>query len=252
MGAVLAAGALLLAGASGSAAQEPQLTVTADQVVTLSGSTTSLRDVIQQLCAASGVELRQYDAQDRPFIGNYESMPLSELLPRLLRSESYAAGLRSAGEDRGARIAWIRVMSRAEAKATESFRPTPVPVPAAVADDGNDGADDDKMTEAQLPPEQAATIIAALLNPAFTTVDDEAARKDQVEKIAQNFASNPAAKQTLERADLAAVGRKLAEFPDARSVFAMVQSSIHDPEMQRYFNQIAGALNTPVAASLKH
>ena len=253
MGGALTVVALVLVRVPGAAAQQPQITVSNDQVVTLSGSAASLRDVIQQLCAASGVELRQYDAQDRPFAGSYEGMPLSELLPRLLRSESYAAGLRSTTGKDGVRIAWVRVMSRADAKATEPYRPvTPQPVAASVADDQNDADDEKVATEAELPPDQAATIIAALLNPAFTTVADEAARKEQIDQIAQNFANNPAAKTTLERADTAAIGRKLAEFPDARSVFAMIQSTIHDPAMQRHFNEIASSLNAALASSVKH
>ena len=252
MGGALAVVALVLVRVPGAAAQQPQITVSDDQVVTLSGSAASLRDVIQQLCAASGVELRQYDAQDRPFAGSYEGMPLSELLPRLLRSESYAAGLRSTAGKDGVRIAWVRVMSRADAKATEPYRPVaPVAATAeaSVADDQNDADDEKVTTETELPPDQAATIITALLNPAFTTVADEAARKEQIDQIAQNFANNPAAKTTLERADTAAIGRKLAEFPDARSVFAMIQSTIHDPAMQRHFNEIASSLNAALASA---
>ena len=256
MGVCLLAACLALAHVRRAAAQEPQLTVSREQIVTLSGSGTSLRDVIQQLCAASDVELRQYDAEDRPFAGKYTDVPLSELLPRLLRAESYAAGLRSTAGKDGVRVAWVRVMGKADKKpeGPTGFRPVTIrPAMAAAApapEDANQTDGPKPMTEAELPADQAATIIAAVLNPAFVTTDNEDERKQQIDTIAKNFAENPATKTTLERADLAAIGQKLAQYPDARSVFAMIQTTIHDPDMQRRFNTIGSSLNAALASSV--
>src|SRR5262249_37748918 len=113
------------------AAADPQIAVSTDQLVTLSGSSSSLRDVVQQLCTASGVDLREYGAADRPFSGTYERVPLSELLPRLLRSESYAAGLRSTDDGRNGahRVAWVRVIGDSKTP-MEPYRP-PAPPPVA-------------------------------------------------------------------------------------------------------------------------
>jgi hypothetical protein len=222
--------------------------------VTLSGSAASLRDVIQQLCAASGVELRQYDAQDRPFAGSYEGMPLSELLPRLLRSESYAAGLRSTA---GQRRRPYRMGARHEQGRCESDGTLPSGDAAArgcdrrsrrserrrrrEGDDGGRAAARSGGYHHRGAPQPGVHHRRRTRRPA----------KIRSTRSRRTSRTIPAAKTTLERADPAAVGRKLAEFPDARSVFAMIQSSIQDPEMQRHLNQIASALNAAVAASLK-
>ena len=237
---------LALARAPIAAAQQPQIAVSNDQLVTLSGSSPSLRDVVQQLCAASGVELRQYGAEDRPFAGTYEGVPLSELLPRLLRSESYAAGLRSTdGGKNGARIAWVRVIGHSGTP----LQPYLPPVPPAVAAD--EPREPEHKTDVEVAPNEATNLVTLLLNPAFTT-DSEESRKQHIANIVENFAESPEAKTTLERANPAAIARKLAEFPDARGVFAMIQSTVQDPDLARRLDMIGDSLDAAIMANINN
>ena len=221
-----------------AAAQSPEIFVAEDQVVTLSGNAPSLRDVVQQLCAAAGVELRMYGAPDRPFAGNYQGLPLAEILPRLLRQESYAVGLRASAAE--PRIAWISVMG-ISGQIGRGPSPKPVTISANNAPP-TDGA------PTRTAPELAATEISVLLLPAFAASDD-AVRKRQVARIVQQLSERPDMKQTLEAADIETVGQALAHHPTARGVFAEIQSGITDPGVQKRLNAIAGALNGALAAS---
>jgi hypothetical protein len=238
----VAVAALMLAPAAvpGAFAQEPDLTVSNDQIVSLRGSSPSLRGVIQKLCAASGVELRQYEAEDRTWAGNYQDLPLAELLPRLLRTESYAVGMKS-GASAAPRIAWVRVMGAATGTPSPivpAMPPPPPPPPAAEPPPTGD--------QSSMPPDQATTVLAAMLRPAFT-IDDEAARKQQVDRVVAKLNNLADTKMMLKVADPNAVATSLGAFPNARGVFAEIQSGVHDSEAQRYLNAIAGALNGVIA-----
>lgn len=226
-------------------AEEPEIAVSDRQIVTLNGSSPSLRAVIQQLCAESGVELRQYDAEDRAFAGSYDGVSLSELLPRLLRSESYAVGVRaSQGEDKP-RIAWVRVMGASTGKAPPPMVVTPAAVAAVTpdADDANDEDDEDQSKGHPWSGEEAATIFSSFVDPAFSNVESEERRRQAVETIARDLTTNIHMKEALERADPSLIAHRLAEHPEARGAFAMIQSAVSDPEMQRRLNAIAAALN---------
>jgi hypothetical protein len=232
--------ALVLACAGSSAAQEPEVTVSKDQIVSLSGSSPSLHGVIQKLCALSGVELRQYEAEDRKWTGNYQAVPLAELLPRLLRTESYAVGMKS-GASAPPRIAWVRVMGAKTGSPSSLVAapppPTPMPPPTAPVE---------AQEASAMPPDQAATVLAAMLRPALS-VDNEDARKLQVDRLVAKLSEMPDAKMMLKLADPTAVAHSLAAIPGAREGFAAIQSGIHDPEVQRQLNAIAGAMNGIIA-----
>jgi hypothetical protein len=232
--------AVLALSALPAAAQSPEIFVADDQVVTLAGSAPSLRDVVGQLCTGAVVELRLYGAPDRPFAGNFQSVPLTELLPRLLREESYAVGMRAAANAAAPRIAWISVMGISG----QIGRKPPSPAPVAVSK--NTAASDDEPARAGA--ELAASELSVLLLPAFAASDD-AVRKRQVARIVQQLSERPETKQMLVDADIGIVGRALAHHPTARGVFAEIQSGVTDPEVQKRLNAIAGALNGALAAS---
>jgi hypothetical protein len=86
-----------------------RIAVDADQRVTISGSSDSLRATLAEICAQARVELRAFEASDRPFRAEYDSIPLAEAVSRLLRSEVFIAGMRPDRDGRGARVSWLRV-----------------------------------------------------------------------------------------------------------------------------------------------
>lgn len=83
--------------------------VDAEQNVSVSGRSESLRAAIIEICKRANVSLLAYDADDRPFAAQYRQVPLSEALARLLRSEIYLAGLRPAGAASASQVTWLRV-----------------------------------------------------------------------------------------------------------------------------------------------
>ena len=83
--------------------------VDAEQNVTVSGRSESLRAAIVEICERANVSLLAYGADDRPFAAQYRRVPLSEALARLLRSEVYLAGVRPLGAGSGSQVTWLRV-----------------------------------------------------------------------------------------------------------------------------------------------
>jgi len=96
-------------GASGSPTDVPGVRVTSRQSVTVDGRFTSLREVIEQLCAKSGVVLRSYTAPDRAVEAHYDDVSLREALERLLAQESFAFGIRKKAETAHPKLTWLRV-----------------------------------------------------------------------------------------------------------------------------------------------
>jgi hypothetical protein len=92
-----------------AAPDDVAIEVDARQRVTISGRGDSLRAAIAELCRRADVRLLAYDAADRPFAARYSSVPLSEALARLLRSEVYLAGVQTKPGTRSTEVTWLRV-----------------------------------------------------------------------------------------------------------------------------------------------
>ena len=90
----------VLTAASPAVGQPVDIAVDPFQIATVSGRSDSLRQVIEELCRVAEVRLLAYDAEDRPMLAGYENLPLHELLPRLLKEESYFVGLHANETDR--------------------------------------------------------------------------------------------------------------------------------------------------------
>jgi hypothetical protein len=258
LGILLVVCAPMLTSTAPAYAAGPELFVSSDQLVTLSGSSPSLRDVVQQLCAAAGVDLRQYDAEDRPFSGNYHDVPLAELLPRLLRSESHAVGLRASAQSSSTRIAWLRVMGASTGKPASLGPMAASPLVSRLASAPLQDAPPappepgPAPAEEKLAPEMAPTIVAAMFRPAMDNISDQEAHKRAVDSIVARLNDNEAAHEALADADPDVIARSLAPYPEARAVFAEIHAGVKDPEIQRRLNAIAAALNKAIASQPKH
>jgi len=153
--AALAAIALL---AAPSAAQAQQ-TIKIDnyQVATVSGSWGSLQSLVEDLCFRAGIELRAYDAPDRPIAAHYHDVALAELLRRLLARESFVLTLRSAGGAPGSRVTSLRVIGDTETARGNRRRPSPFhkaqrpwqPPPSLLGSAFGETPDDDRQTALQ-------------------------------------------------------------------------------------------------------
>jgi hypothetical protein len=89
------------------------VSVSASQLVTVSGRSASLKTVIEDVCFRSGVDLLYFDAADRSFGGSYTDLPLRTFLDRVLRGESFVAeSVRAAGSG-AERLTTLRVLGDA-------------------------------------------------------------------------------------------------------------------------------------------
>lgn len=112
------------------------------QLVTMSGQTSSLAQLIADLCAKTGATLRAYEAGDRPITVSYEAVPLRDVLQRMLRDETYMIGVRAgARTPEGAtpvEVSWVHVTGSktgttpANVVLTPSAPTAPPPPPAKI------------------------------------------------------------------------------------------------------------------------
>ncbi len=70
----------------------------ANQHATVAGRSASVKTLIEELCWRAGIELLSYDAEDRPFGGNYHDLPLARAFERILVRESFVFGMRRGSE----------------------------------------------------------------------------------------------------------------------------------------------------------
>jgi hypothetical protein len=201
--------AAAIVGAHNSALAQPlAISVNAGQTVSISGSTDSLRDAITDLCERAGVELRAYDAEDRPFSASFQDVPLTEALSRILRSEIFLVGLKPS--NRGPVVSWLRVSGASGAVAGSPLRAGAPPAsrPGTVA-----GID--------------IGVAADVVETALTS-DDTIARSSARRVILQNLRSNPAALQRLLEREPAEIVEQLIHTRHAAEFLSSLQSVVSD------------------------
>ena len=126
--------------------------VSADQRVSVSGTSPSLAATLEDLAWRAGFELRGFDADDGPVALHMKDRPLWQALPRLLAGRSFMAGTVPV-EGHGQRLVWLRVLGphdrahenrrlgRGPSRRTEGFR---VPPSLFLAAFGKDRSPEDR------------------------------------------------------------------------------------------------------------
>jgi len=219
---------LAVAGATYAHADAPNIMVQDGQRVTVSGNFDSLRRAIAEVCKRAGVELRAYDAEDRPFTASYESIPLADALARLLRSEIYLAGLRPAEPSGGAIVTWLRVSGSKRgvagltlaASSTEAAPPVSLEPGIAAIELG-----------------VAPKIVETAL-----TSSDTSARNTARRRILEALSEDQASLQRYVDRDVAQVVDELAGFPHAVELLVSLQNVTHDVSERNHIQAILGAL----------
>jgi len=203
--------------ATSAIAESIRIEVDDEQRVTIVGEASSLRMVITDLCIRAGVELGSYDAADRSIRANYESLPLREVLPRLLRQESHTLRLRGKGDQlRVARLEVIGTKSSNRPNRTRTWRAT---------DAGN---------RLWLPP--------SLMEAAFAS-PDASRRAEAVLAIGEYIVGDTQRYIQFLEADPEWMARAIQSYPHARAMLARLRDDQGDNAVARKVTVIIVALD---------
>ncbi len=189
-----------------------RIDVALDQTTTLVGRHHSLRTVVEDLCWRAGVDLRSYDAEDRPFAARITGQPLAMVLSRLLRHESYMIG---ASRDRSGRatVIWIRVLGDHEtAKRHRAGGGLPRRGPGI-----------------QLPP--------TLLRTAFGSTDPTE-REQALGLLVRRIQGDPAERQAFLDTETNLIAKALSRYPQAPDVLKSLEQEPLDPSLRRKLKDV--------------
>jgi hypothetical protein len=200
------------------------------QNVTVSGSSESLRATIEELCARAGVELRAFEAEDRPFAAQYGRVPLSEVLARLLRTEAFIAGMRPDPRGGRARVAWLRV-SGARGAVPAPARTAVPPAASVRAASGFDFGPNPRLAETAL------------------TSKDPTARGRARQVVLDGLRADPSPLQRFVQRDPAQVVEDLVDYPHAAEFLRDLQTVTLDPAERSQLQAILGQVQVRQAAN---
>lgn len=216
----LSAFALALASVRAPAGPPPAQVVEAgsDQTVTVRGDFPSLERLIEEVCRLSAVELRAFDAPDRPASVAYAGVRLAEALEGLLREESYLVGVAPGPAGQPVKVRWLRVVGRN-------------------LNAHSHGATTAKGKENPPLPVTSFAVPATLGGMEFSSEDPEQ-RARVLEAVATRLVESGA----LQGADPAAIARSLAEYPDARRLVTQLRDAQSDAALRGRLDAILAAL----------
>lgn len=214
--------------ASPTSAQTLDIQVDEAQRATVSGRSESLRSAIEEICAAADVRLLAYDAEDRPLIAGYQDMPLHDLLPRLLKEESYFLGLR-AGVGEESRVATLRVIGQNRSgPATDT---TPSNLREALAGLG------------EQQPAPAFQIPPALLRSSFNS-ENLQTRERAARYVHDRLLGNVGQTQRFISVDSDTVGRILRPYKYSAEILEKVRDDHDDPAVRIKLDDIIRAIQS--------
>jgi hypothetical protein len=207
-------------------AQEIDVSVDETQNATVSGRSESLQAVIEELCEAAGVRLLYFDANDRPLVAGYKNLPLHELLPRLLKQESYMVGL-TAGPEGGTRVATLRVIG--ENHSGSRYAGAPSNMREALSAMG------------QQRPAPAFQIPPALLRSSFNSENTQT-RERAAKYVRERLLGNVSQAQRFIGMESETVGRLLHPYKYAAEILTQVRNLHDDPAVQIKLDDIIRAV----------
>jgi len=213
-----------------SCAQQLDITVAQGQLATVSGRSESLRSVIEQLCSAADIRLLAYDAEDRPMIAGYQNMPLHDLLPRLLKQESYFLGLRESEDGGGTRVATLRVIGQNRSD------PVAAPTPASNLREAlGDLGEQVPAPAFQIPP--------ALLRSSFNS-ENLQTRERAAKYVHDRLLGNVGQTQRFISIDADTVGRILRPYKYSAEILERVRDLHTDPAVKIKLDDIIRAVRS--------
>ncbi len=211
--------ALVLLPADPAHAQQHTIDVGFDQTATVAGRFRSLRDVIEDLCWRAGVELRSYDADDRPFSARIEAKPLAQALVKLLRHESFMIGS-TVSPDGRATVVWLRVLGDHET--AKRHRAS--------------GSTRRRGPGIYLPP--------TLVEAAFAT-GNSAEQTKALRLLVQRIESDPSQRQAFLSTDSRLIAETLARYPAALATLKNIDVTTLDPSLRAKLADLIRILAAP-------
>lgn len=196
-------------------ADEPQVTVGADQVTTVVGRFDSLAELLADICTKADVELRAYGAPDRAVTADYVERPLAQVIERLLSREDYLIGMRENVTQGGlSRVVWIRVTGAKHAAV--GALPGGIPVPSGFG-------------KSEFRSEQATDALRA------------------EEAVAQHLLADDARVAAFLKVDPAELARSLRQYPHIEALLHKLRAEQQHPEVIEKLDAVIHELAVPDA-----
>jgi hypothetical protein len=186
--------------------------VEADQTITVVGEFESLKGLLHEICRNARVELRAYDADDRPVKIEYQRMALGTALASLLRRESYIVGVSPTDVPAATRVVWLRVTGG----------PPGVPV---------DPAD-------ETPPAPLAFEVPSSFGSTSFTSEDPVQRARALEAVAKRLLASDERARGVLAADPTTVAAALRGYPHAGALIRQLRDETADPETRSKLDAI--------------
>lgn len=177
--------------------------VDADQTITVVGEFESLKALLEELCRSARVELRAYDADDRPVRVDYQRLPLGSALASLLRRESYIVGVSPTDLPGTTRVVWLRVTGG----------PPGVPVDPAE----------------ETPSAPLAFEVPSSFGATSFTSEDPDQRARALEAVAKRLLASDASLRGVFAADPSAIAAALRGYPHGAALVRQLRDEASDP-----------------------
>jgi hypothetical protein len=178
------------------------------QLVTMSGEAPSLANLLGDLCAKTGTMLRGYEAGDRPITVSYEDVPLSEVLQRMLRDETYMIGVRAGAKTKagvsGIEVSWVHVTGSKNGASPSGTVAIPPPLPITPV-----------PTPARVPGSMAGFGVAPNRIMQALGSQNLEERRAATDEIAEHLHANPGELDAFLSTEMGSTADELAEFPFA-------------------------------------
>jgi len=202
-----------------AALAENTVDVTPAQTVTVVGVFPSLKSVMEEVCRRGGVELRGFEAGDRPVTISYDQVPLATAIEGLLREESYLVGVTPSEAGKPPRITWIRVVGSNDG-APRQVTPGGAP-----------------PVSSRAPPALSFEVPATFGGAEFSSEDPE-----QRARALHAIASRLLSTEQVLNADPRALASTLQQYPHARELVTQLRDSQEDPEIRGKLEAILTSL----------
>jgi len=182
------------------------------QLVTMSGQSASLAQLVSDLCAKTGATLRGYEAGDRPITVSYQDMPLRDVLQRMLRDETYMIGVRASGGSSdgaaGVEVSWVHVTGSKSGTSPANVMSVPVPAPTAPS--------------AKVPESMAGFGVSPKVITQALGSQNADERRDATRQLAEHLETNPGELDAFLARDLGTTADELVTFEFAREALRTI------------------------------
>lgn len=192
--------------------------VTSDQLATINGRGHSIKTAIEELCWRAGVELRAYDASDRPFAIESSRLPLKDLLGRLLHQESFVLGYLTDLASGESYVAWLSVLgdhitARSRRREGEGSRV-----------------------------DRGFSIPPGVLRTAFASKTTQE-REKALTSLSRQILGSPSQRRAFLDTEAALIAETLERYPDARGILEQLQKGQRDEAIKNKLAEVIAALN---------